>query len=415
MPVEREEAYEASKSTSESSMTRLFKPLPSQAGQRFDNELFFSLFTPEKWAIYNRSAEDRDLYGLTEFNPFTVQGKPTINTFYFKVFCHNIENFVKRDGNTGYASVICPKNMNEYLVKALDRAPMFKEDSCPICKESARIWTLYNRRWEEMEAERGITRKGMTTEGKRNIAEADPQLKELYAIGRKKMVMEKYITSVFDHSKFSGKRSMDEGETTLSYQTFFAPKTIVDILKELWKANSTGQAFYSFDNPQGLQIVSVIKSTEACRGKNFRDTKYTTIQRGLVQYPEQWQGYLKNLDNAADPSDLLLLLTQADLAMYAQDGCAPSHNSHPTSYNVQAAPAQPPVVPQMSRPQVSQMQVPSVPQAPQMQVPQVPAMQVPQVPQVSQVKLVSLVPRVTRVKPVLQVSQVKLAPQDSQV
>ncbi|MDC1299892.1 hypothetical protein N8Z24_00135 [bacterium] len=418
MPIENEEGYDKSRESGSSNFkTSLFKPLPHIAGESFVNELVIPVFSPKNWEVFNHPPETREKLGLTEFNPFAASDsqQQDLITFYLRVSVHSVKNYSYPDGRTGFASVVCPNEFNKYLSQVAGRPKLFKSDHCPFCTAAQSAWGQYNARWKEIEQERGILKKDLTQEGRRDIAKQDDVLKHYYEQARSLSPVDRYVFSVFDHSKFSGERPMDGETDELKYQVYFAPKTIFTHLVDFWKEDSkSGQApFFSIEDPEGFRIIKVKKNTEECRGGNLRDTKYTVMMGQRFQYSEEWQGYLKDIDNMADPSPYLNILTPSEMEAYAntpdnnamsynappvqqQNTYSPPPSAPPTGFQPPVASSAPAYSPPPSVADASPVpSVPSVPQAtqPSMPVPPVvpsppqnapsPVPSVPQVPQVT--------------------------------
>ena len=381
MPVEQEEQYESDRSTYTPSVS-IYKPLPNKAGERFVNELFVPLYDPTTWKIFNMSPEERSILGLTDSNPIAPinEAEQPLYTFYFKVPVHAVQEFVREDGSTGFANIICPKHFNAYLTKAMGRRPLFKEDKCAFCEASDEGWSDYNSRWNELEQQLGIKKKELSADARRKKGEEDPILKEAYERAKKYKAQEKCLVNVFDLGKFRGNRPMEDEGETLAYQIYFAPKTVFNHLREQWVEDSKeGQLpFFSFYNPQGLQIVKLIKSTEKCKGKNLRDTEYNVMKGSVMAMDDGWLNYLKSLENMVDPSELLHIVSYADMQLYTQP--EESYNKPAETPNQVTPPAQVPAAqpPQQAAPpaQVPAAQPPQ--QAPQAAPPSAPPAAPPQ-------------------------------------
>ena len=386
MPVEQEEKYENSKGSFQSSVS-LYKPLPAKSGHRFVNEVFIPLFDPSQWSLFNRTSEEREALGLHDHNPLTPIGaEAPLYTFYFKVFVHTVKDFVREDGSSGFAQLICPNHFNSYLTKAMGRRPFFKEDKCARCVSASRAWGDYNERWKEIEQERGIKKSEISPDGRREIGENDAILKEAYGRAKDSGVQEKTVLNIFDYGKFSGTRPKDVEDEALAYQTYFSPKKVFEDLKNQWVEDTKDNNihFFSFENPSGMQVMKIIKSTEECRGNNLRDTKYSILKGNVVKLEDAWASYLTSLDSMVDPSDLLHVVSYENMSMYANNDQQETSYNNPSGAPQQAAPQTPVVPPQA--PQQAAPQAPVVPpQAPPApaQAPVVPTQTAPSVPQVA--------------------------------
>ena len=130
MPVDAEESYDKSREQGSSNFkTTLFKPLPHAAGESFVNEMVLPVFSPKNWEIFNHPPEVREKLGMTAANPFAAtEGQDDLITFYLRVAVHSIKNYSYPDGRSGFASVVCPKQFNEYLSKVAGRPKLFRSD-----------------------------------------------------------------------------------------------------------------------------------------------------------------------------------------------------------------------------------------------------------------------------------------------
>ena len=293
---------------------KLFKPLPNNIGEKYTNELFIPLYFPGKWEIFNFSSEKREELGLVDYNPIGND----LCTFYFRVSLHTIQKFVRKDGSVGFAQILCPSKTNKYLTEVLKREPLFKSDRCPHCEAERKAWDSYNERWREIEKEKGIKQKDLSKEGKREIATKDPILTKFYNQARSFGSNDRYVLCVMDYEKITETKKLEETEI-LGYQPYLAPLSVFNSLRDFWVEDTKDKMpmFFSLDNPGGLQIIKVIKSTEDCRDDNFRDTKYSIMKGRRVKLDDEAMQYLSNPDNMADPSPWLTILSQQEMEMYS--------------------------------------------------------------------------------------------------
>jgi hypothetical protein len=270
-----------------------YKPLPKEAGRKQNNKVVVAGFYPDRWKFFNPTEADFTKFGYS--NPGLVGfNEHDYGTFFWRFYAHDISNFVNQDGTTGFTSVCCPVKTNKYMVEVLGMRPPFKTDiRCPFCEEEQRWWQSQNHRFEEM----GVDRKALSPDGYRGYVDSDPELKRAYT----------YLLVVFDADKLSGVRPLEEGES-LSYQIYFAPKSVFTPLRDMFEA---GVNFYSFDG--GIRPLIITKDTTACKGNNLRDTTYSLINTGAIeQVDPAWLGYLADENNLPDPSDTIKLVTYED-------------------------------------------------------------------------------------------------------
>ena len=370
MDMGREEEYDNARSSSSSNAAKIFKPLPHKAGDRFVNEVFIPLYRPASWSMFNHDPHKRELLGLTPTNPLSPVGEePELFTFYFRVPVHNIQKMVREDGSEGFGSVICRKQFNEYLTQTVGRRPLFASDHCPLCEASGRAWSDFNNRWSEIEEEKGVKKKDLSDEGRRDIQSKDPILKEAYERAKQFSAQDRFVFNVFDVSKLKGNKPMDEQEA-LAYQTYFAPKTVFSHLRDQWVEDSReGQLeFFSFYNPAGIQVMKIVKNTEKCRGSNLRDTDYSVMKGSVYPVDEAWRGYLTSMDNMVDPSSFLLIQSIEEMNVYANEGQGTYNTpSVQTTPQAPAAPMAPPAAPMApAMPPMAPAAPPAAPMAPPM-------------------------------------------------
>ena len=91
----------------------LYKPMPFKTGETHTNELIIPLFQPSRWAFFKPTPEAVERFGYRRDFQLTIGGEP-LATFYFPLFAHNIQGYVREDGTSGFASVVCPVQLNAY-------------------------------------------------------------------------------------------------------------------------------------------------------------------------------------------------------------------------------------------------------------------------------------------------------------
>jgi len=380
MDMDRDEAADSS---TQASALAMYKPLPVEAGAQYTNELFIPLFQPDTWSIFNQTPENAKRLGMSLDNPLVVEGMPTLYTFFFKIPTHPVKNFQRPDGSMGFTSVVCPHKFNEYLDKNLGRKPLFTNPQCAFCEATTKAWGAHNERWEQVERERSIVKKDLNKDGYLKIRKEDAGLAQTYKQAQMFRHQDRNILMTFDHGKFMGTRPTKEGEENVYLPWFGAPKAVIATLKAQYKTAETygNPAFFDFSNPQGLQVLAVIKDTTQCSGQSMLLTEYSVMTGPVYPYDESWRSYLTNLANMPDPTPLLTILPYAEQRVYA--------SPHQDSYNQpvatpapQAAPVATPTAdpvaapaPQMTPPPAAQAPAPVAATAPQMTPP--PAAQAP--------------------------------------
>ena len=324
-----------------------FKPLPDIPGTTHTNEVFIPLFSPANWALFNPTEEMSQKLGMSLTNPLRGNSSSELYTFYFKIATHKVSNFVRPDGSTGFAQVVCPVKLNYYLEKHIQYKPLFIKPRCPFCEAEAKAWVEFNDRWSKL----GIDKKNLSKDGYRSMVKDDPVLSETRDRAYSLRAFDRIVMNVFDYAKFTGSRPLTEGEQ-LGYQTWFAPKAVLNALTAAnSNANDHGiSPFYDFYNSNGLQLVNVVKNTERCTQGNFRDTTYTCFPGVTIPFDDNWKVYLTNLSNMPDPSSAFLTLPYEEALYYANQASDSATDYNSASIQAQA-PA--PVVPQAQAPVIA--------------------------------------------------------------
>lgn len=348
-------------------VNKIYKPYPHSHGETFTNELYIPLYAPFMWKMFNFSPEIRQKLNLADENPMkAAEGDQEVYTFHFRVPTHKIEKYTRKDGTVGFASVICPTHFNQYMVNNMGKRPLFKDAECPFCIAEKNAWEEHNARWAEIERATGVKKKSLTSDGYRNQVASDPILKDTYARAKSLTMDEKFIVNVFDYSKLMGKIPKTEDEKP-EYQIWFAPKTVYGFLHQLFEEDlkSGIMPFFVHDDPNGLQLIKLIKDTTRCSSNNWRDTKYTVMKGGYYKADENWRSFLTNLSIMADPSDLLMILSKSEMQAYANGGTetynTPEHA--PVQNYAQFAPKAPVAAPVVAPP-VAPVAPPSAPMVP---------------------------------------------------
>lgn len=292
-----------------------YRPLPLEAGLRVNNDVVVSLVAPARWKIFNPTQGEIDKYNLSSIPVFS---DPEWGTLYFRVPTHKVRSFSFPNGSTGFAYTICPVHMNKYLVEGLNLSPMFDTPvRCAYCEESENWWQRHNARWEEL----GIDKKSLSKQGYRDQISGDKELRLTKDKAYEYKPTDRFILSIFDHAKFSGARPLDEGQTGVAWQSWYAPNSVYEKIRTLYTslAESGMPMFFDFDQPRGVPILTVVKDTTACSTGNMLATEYDVTMIGKThQYPSEWVAYLKNEASYADPSSYLHLISYEDQKYYLE-------------------------------------------------------------------------------------------------
>jgi len=304
MPYQKEkELDEKSGSTRDK---RIYKPLPDKAGQSINNDVVIPLFSPHNWKLFNPTPEDAQKYGMVGSGLVSMNPSDPVHTFYFRLPVHNVQNFSHSDGSVKrFAQVICPIALNRYLIESLGRGPLFNSPRCAFCEQEQRHWDAFNARWETC----GTDKSTLSKEGYWKFIDGDLILSAEREGTRKFGVDTRFVISIFDHAKFVGTRPLDDGETGVEHQIWFAPKSIKQGLLQLYEAGAGGFRFFK-PTEQGFPILYVNKNTKECKATDMRPTKYDVgFANNYHPYPPEWLEYLQNSGAMVDPSDFVYLVT----------------------------------------------------------------------------------------------------------
>jgi len=259
-----------------------FTPLPAgkNASGIGKNKLFFALFSPSRWSLMKPT---------TETDPLGLRNHGSLPddtwTFYWKVFGHYIPTSSGR-----VLFVLCAPEQNKFHVDVLKYKPLLKDARCRYCDESRLWWGKFDEVWKTAKDPRAggalVNPDRWSYKDNREhfeeIVKNNPALAQAKDEAGKWTTGPRWVFSVFDISKYLGERPMDEGETQVDYQLYFAPKTIFDGLNTLY---TNGNRFFNTDAP------SLILLTKDC-SQGSRNTKYGISNIGPWQIGQQEKAYL---------------------------------------------------------------------------------------------------------------------------
>jgi hypothetical protein len=384
MPMSARETEQPKSENQQSVTSLLYKPRPHTPGAVYANELFIPLYQPDRWKMFNPTEQEIRKYNMVEVNPLLpAQGEDPLFTYHLRVPVHTIEKYQHPNGSTSFMTFICPTHFNEYLTNVLGKKPLFRAHSCPFCDAAAAAWSEHNDRWADLSTRNGVTKKSLNQEGYYSVINNDPILKDTYERAKVTFgLSDRYVFDVFDYGVLTGKLQMPE--EGLRHQIWLAPKTVFSSLNMLFEEDvkDNREPFFSSENPEGLQIVKVVKDTTHCKGTNFKETKYTVMKGSYARPDDAWRNYMTNVAAMADPSSVIQILSEEEMYAYAQNTKSENQPVRPVaepSINVQMTPpsvvSAPPMIPQMP---TAPAMVP--PTAPAMVPPTAPAMVPPTAP-----------------------------------
>jgi hypothetical protein len=351
MPYQKERENDEKKGVTSK---KIYKPLPVSAGQVVANDVIVPLFSPNNWKLFNPTPEDARRYGLAGGGGLvSLSAADPLVTFYFRLLSHSIDKFSHPDGRVGYGQVVCPIEMNKYLV-GLGKGPMFDQPRCAFCEEEQRMWDYYNSLWEA----RGVDKKSLSKDGYKDFMNRNPEFSGARDQARKFQADARFIVSIFDHAKNIGVRPKDEGETSVEHQIWFAPKAIFDGLVAVYEAGGENGFRFFEPNAQGMPIIAVTKNTQDCKQGDMRNTKYAVSFVGKhYAYDPNWLSYILNPATMVDPSEFVHLIDYEAARFYVTNmressysGAHPAPAPSQTTYSMPQPPSPPQGMPQAAPP-----------------------------------------------------------------
>ena len=302
----------------------LYRPLPDKSNQEYTNQLFVGLFVPAKWAMFQR---DGHVLGVPE----------DLTTFHFRIPIHMVDNYQRADGSFGKTMIVCPVKLTQYLSQlgmsnnwVCD--PLFDRPRCAFCETAEQWWDVYN--GEKLKHGYDSNKK-ISFDEARALCNVNPAARAAYETARKWTSNDRYIIQVFDHDKFSGRRTDPNGNNVSEFQMWTAPQSIYEQLKAQF---NLGYHFFDTSDPAGVFLVHVTKDTRECHGTNLRNTKYRLgISPNKQPYDANILAYLNNWDARVDPSSFIPSMSYDEMLHYtgSQNVASPSvANQIPPSANV---------------------------------------------------------------------------------
>jgi hypothetical protein len=358
--LEKERNYNENGSTGFKPPNPQYSPLPKEGGLIHPNKVVISLVNPARWKLFNPTEEEMGLYGMSHEHVFG--GDMDWGSLYFQVPTHRVMNYQYPSG-TGFAQAICPNALNQYLTEGLGLSPLFDTPvKCAFCERESALWEDHNEAWASL----GVDKRSLKTEGYKEMMNKHPILKSTREVAKNMRRVERYVLSVFDHDKFVGARPLDEGQTQVQWQSWYAPFSIYKGLNSLYKQKDQANLPMFFDFTRGaVDLMTVTKDTTGWTPNSKIKTDYSIQAVGdTYQYPEEWLAYLTSGQNYADPSEYLRLLTYEEQKYYVdQAGQAKQGYNKPASTHVDMGANQTPPTPaQTPPPAIPVAQVPPMPQ-----------------------------------------------------
>ena len=325
-----------------------YSPLPTEGGTSAGNKVVVSLVAPALWSMFNPTAQDIEKYGLSSQNVFG--GDREWGSLYFQIPSHRVMNFSYANGNVGFAYSVCPLALNKYLVEALGLAPLFDTPvRCAYCEEKERLWEAHNAAWASLDIDKGNLSKDGYFAAMKEHSILQQTRDAAYGVA----ASEKYVVSVFDHDKFTGKRNKDEGQEQVTWQSWYAPNAIYEGIKDLHKGLSDAgmPPFFDVENPAGVHILTMTKDTTGWTKSSKLKTKYAVQNVGEhYAYPPEWIAYLNADENLADPSSFIHMLSYEEQQFYIQTASEKQSFNRKTATTVDTGGVQPTPPAQMAPP-----------------------------------------------------------------
>lgn len=373
MPYKRENDYNKSQGQGGTKVasTKLYSPLPEKAGAKEKNAIMIPVCYPPRWNLFNPAAHESAKYNMLSATPGSPLSIPAdLSSFYFKIPVHGVANFNRPDGSVGFSQTVCPVQLNKYLTEVLQFGPLFNQGvRCAFCEEADKYWNEFNARWKELGYD-DAAKKALSRDKYREISENDATLKHVRNMARKYKSTDRYVLPIIDYDQLAGVRPLKEGQVVVEHQVWFAPNSVFESLADFCEMSQEGQEFYNFDNPQGAQVIYIVKDTTRCSPANLVQTQYSVVQGPRIALDSNWLAYIANPENMTDPSEFLHLVSYDEQRFYLGAGGAPG--TPPVAKS-------PPMAAPSTTPQAAPQPAP-MPQAAAAPVPVASASGVPQMP-----------------------------------
>jgi hypothetical protein len=264
----------------------LYSPLPlgQHASTKEKNKLYFGLFSPARWSLFNQ-----------DNHPVLQMGAVPSDlwSFYFKLEGHYIDG-TDPNGKTRTQFVLCPSKMNTYLSDVLKYRPLFKDGRCRYCEENAAWWAKFEQEWGRSKlngSPLNADRWSYDKEVYKQIIAQNPNLNSIKEEAGKYQAGPRWAFQVWDMSKLLEERPYDEGETSVDYQFYIGPKTVFEGLNGLYE---NGVPFYDSENP--LLVIL----TKDCTDGGPRQAKYSVQNIGPLGVNAEELKYLQSDDSLPD-------------------------------------------------------------------------------------------------------------------
>jgi len=312
MPIQQESDFESKKGGGGTPPKELWRGLPLKAGTSHTNNVLIPAFSPHNWEMFNPTPEMAQKYRMVGSGLQGMVADNPLTTFYFKMPVHAVPNFQRPDGSIGFSDVLCPIELNKYLVEAIGRNPLFAAPvRCAHCDEEKRRWDAHNAQWDAI----GIDKKSLSTDGYRAQIDGDPVLKSTRKAARDMQVRDRYVLSIFDLDKMLGVRPLDDGETGVEKQIWLSPVRIKDKLVNLWNARLN----FCENTQAGFPVLGITKDTHKCTANNMMKTEWDVIAVGRFQQLEEaWINYITDMASMVDPSKFVHMVTYEEAMYYIQ-------------------------------------------------------------------------------------------------
>jgi len=263
----------------------LYAPLPvgQHATTKVGNKIFFGLFSPAKWSLFQQDNHILKKGALPD----------GLWTFYFKLVGHYVDS-TDSLGKNRSQFILCPTETNKYLVDVLKYQPLFKDGRCRYCEENKAWWAKFENRWATSKLDGSALnpdRWGYDKDTYKKILSQNPDLNQIKDEAGKWQAGPRWVFQVFDMAKLALERPFDEGENQVDYQFYLGPKTVFEGLNNLAE---NGIAFYDADKPQQILL------TKDCTEGGPRQAKYTVLNLGPLPVNPEEMAYLQDDNSLPD-------------------------------------------------------------------------------------------------------------------
>lgn len=279
MPIAQEIEGSAQQSNGKGRRSSFYTPLPTGRTQGVaSNKLYFALFNPSTWPIFNMTA------------PMCAPNSiPKIGTFYWKLFVHYVAVQMPDGSVRDGMPVLCAPKQNAFHTEVMKYGPVFKDARCRICEEAAAWWNTFDAEWNRttFNGRPLDNRWGLSHDAFKATIASNPVLKQQHETASTWSQQMRWVFQVLDLDKVMGVRPLDADQQGVQFEPYLSSKTVFDGLLGL---HNNGVAFYDENSPA---VICITKDTT----KGARWASYGVSNLGPWQVDPAFRAYISNEAN----------------------------------------------------------------------------------------------------------------------